>query len=105
MEEIFTMHILHEQQDEKAKKVVIDKVNEIDKFDETDDINEINANDEIEFVEWDCCRDLAQAYICHQPLEEVFSPAQGLQHGTAFPNLYQPYMGRLVVPPCTKERL
>jgi len=87
MEEIFTMHILHEQQDDEEA------------------VEEVNETDEIEFVEWDCYRDLAQAYICSQPLEEVFSPAQGLQHGTAFPNLFQPYMGRLVVPPCAKERL
>ena len=96
MDEIFTMHILHEQPDEneKNKKNIDVDINEMD-----DDIKFV------EFVEWDCFHELAQAYIYSQPLKEVFSPTQGLKHGTAFPNLFQPYMGRLVVPPCAKERL
>jgi hypothetical protein len=101
MEEIFTMHILHEQH-----RTEREELGKVDKADEVNEPNELHDElHEIEFVEWDCCRELAQAYICHQPLEEVFSPIQGLQHGTAFPNLFQPYMGRLVVPPCAKERL
>ena len=43
---------------------------------------------------------LAQAYVRPQPLECVFSPAEGLRHGTAFPNLSQPYMGRVSWKPC-----
>ena len=37
---------------------------------------------------------LAQAYVRPQPLEGVFTPAEGLLRGTAFPNLSQPYRGR-----------
>ena len=35
--------------------------------------------------------ELAQAYVRPQPLDEIFSPKEGLRHGTAFPNLYMPY--------------
>ena len=44
--------------------------------------------------------ELAQAYVRPQPLDGIFSPAEGLRHGTAFPNLSQPYLGRMVVQPC-----
>ncbi|MCL2202848.1 MAG: spore coat associated protein CotJA [Defluviitaleaceae bacterium] len=37
--------------------------------------------------------ELAQAYVRHQPLEAVYSPEEGLQNGTIFPNLRQPYRG------------
>lgn len=38
--------------------------------------------------------ELAQAYVRPQPLENIFSPEEGLRNGTAFPNLWQPYKGR-----------
>ena len=37
--------------------------------------------------------ELAQAYVRSQPLEGVFTPAEGLRRGTIFPNLSQPYHG------------
>ena len=48
----------------------------------------------------DTTMELAQAYVRPQPLGKVFSPEEGLRHGTAFPNLSQPYMGRMQVTPC-----
>jgi len=40
--------------------------------------------------------ELAQAYVRPQPLDGVFSPEEGLRHGTAFPNLYMPYVANNV---------
>ena len=44
--------------------------------------------------------ELAQAYVRPQPLEGMFSPAEGLKHGTIFPNLSKPYEGRISCKPC-----
>ena len=34
---------------------------------------------------------LAEAYVLPQIYQEMFSPAQALEKGTAFPGLYMPY--------------
>jgi|GEM_PF-1789426 len=44
--------------------------------------------------------ELAQAYVRPQPLEGIYTPEEGLRNGTAFPNLYQPYKGRVSCKPC-----
>ncbi len=46
---------------------------------------------------------MAQAYVCPQPLENVFPPEEGLCKGTAFPNLSQPYGGWKRLPLCGSE--
>jgi len=75
MERIYTMHTLHED-------VAVDV--------------QPPMMPEPRNTEWE----LAQAYVRPQPLEGIFSPEEGLRHGTAFPNLSQPYRGRMVVEPC-----
>lgn len=34
---------------------------------------------------------LANAYVPYQEVEEVFTPMEALEHGTAFPELVSPY--------------
>ncbi len=36
---------------------------------------------------------LAHAYVPWQQMEQVFSPAEALAHGTIFPELVMPYLG------------
>lgn len=40
----------------------------------------------------DC--ELAKAYVKIQKLDQLYSPKEGLEKGTIFPELYRPY------PPC-----
>lgn len=37
-------------------------------------------------------RELARAYVPPQVYSGIMSPAEGLQKGTVFPELYQPYV-------------
>lgn len=37
----------------------------------------------------DC--ELARAYVVIQPYTDIYDPKEGLQRGTIFPELYQPY--------------
>ena len=93
----FVMHVLHELDNSQENRVAVETMNE-DIASDTDVLSGIEA------IEWDVGNtiELAQAYVLNQPLEGIFTPEDGLRHGTAFPNLSQPYMGRLVVPPCEK---
>ena len=43
---------------------------------------------------------LAMAYVPNQPLDNIYSPEEGLLMGTAFPNLSQPYKGWRRMPEC-----
>ena len=79
MEELYTMHTLMDLDTPENK---------------TSSQSQSNAPDFPDFME------LAQAYVRPQPLEGVFSPEEGLKHGTAFPNLSQPYKGRMLWKPC-----
>ena len=76
MEEIYTMHSLHGGEAAKPKAANTPPV-----------ISGMHM-------------ELAQAYVRPQPLDGVFTPEEGLRHGTAFPNLSMPYKGRIPCTPC-----
>lgn len=55
------------------------------------------SSHEVSPVTDECCvphMELAQAYVCPQRLDGLFSPEEGLRAGTIFPELSQPYEGR-----------
>jgi hypothetical protein len=75
MDDVYTMHMLHEHEDDGG-----DWIAHVEP--------ELNDDD-------DCMEmELAQAYVRMQPLESIFSPEESLRMGTVFPNLSMPYVSR-----------
>jgi len=98
MNEVYTMHTL-----QNGITVVTD-------FDEVEESPPLQQFPQVENRAKETARnigqfscddmELAQAYVRPQPLEGIFTPEEGLKNGTAFPNLYKPYKGRVSCKPC-----
>jgi len=81
MSELYAMHMLNDQPDDRDN----DPIEVAQNISNSVDSGRRNETREME---------LAQAYVLEQPLEGIFPPEEGLRMGTAFPNLSMPYMGR-----------
>ena len=74
MEDVYTMHVLHEGENEPEPAPMPEPAPE---------------------PVCDCPQmELAQAYVRPQPIEGIFPLEDGLRMGTVFPNLSRPYVGR-----------